>query len=129
MYVDTMRRNISQIDETAEALGILMQRESNAQRKQRLHAMASEDTPAGSHSLAVHRNSLGRWLSTYEQGGLGSLLRIGQPGAPKGQKSLSSEVMKALQQHLEEAEGVSSYQELKHWLEPEHQLKLPYKRL
>jgi len=39
MYADTMRRNILEIYKTAEALGILMHRESNAQRKQRLQML------------------------------------------------------------------------------------------
>ena len=41
-------------------------------------------------TLAVHRNTIGRWLKRYEHGGLNALMTIEEPGAKPGQKDTAS---------------------------------------
>jgi transposase len=77
--------------------------------------------------LAVHRNTVGRWLRQYETEGLNGLCRIEQPGAPSGQRTLPAPVFDALQRQLEDLEGFGSYIEVQQWLKEEFGLEVPYK--
>ena len=77
--------------------------------------------------LAVHRNTVGRWLTRYEAEGLEGLLHISQPGAPAGQRTVPESVLEALKQRLKEPEGFGSYLEVQQWLQDEFGLQVPYK--
>jgi transposase len=99
-----------------------LRRTTNAQQKQRLHLLvliaegrAITGREAAEH-LAVHRNTVGRWLDTYRQGGLEALLQIDVGGAPVGQRTLSPEAFAALQLRLAQPEGFGSYGEIQQWL-------------
>jgi transposase len=76
--------------------------------------------------LAQHRNTIGRWLQHYEQGGLEALLTIDLGGAPTGSKRLSGPVREALCRRLAESPGFSGYREVQQWLFDEYGLKVPY---
>jgi hypothetical protein len=76
--------------------------------------------------LPAHRNSVGKWLRTYERDGLGQLLIIGVPKPPSEQKSLPTSVFKALSARVE-ADGFSSYVAAQQWLREAHGLTVPYR--
>src|SRR5919106_122189 len=69
--------------------------------------------------LAVHRNSIGRWLACYEREGLEGLLRVGAGGAPAEQRTLSAAAFAGLQTRLREPEGLASYGAIQQWLAEE----------
>lgn len=127
-----MYKPLPQISEALEDLQSQLKRERDPGRRPRLHLLVlirsgevHTRRDAADH-LALHRNTVGRWLAAYEEGGQQALLTIDTPGAKPGQKTLSPPVLAALQQRLRE-EGFPSYGEGVSWLAEEHGLEVPYK--
>ena len=87
-------------------------------------AQVQERQQAAAH-LGLHRNTVGRWLRAYQDGGLEKLLEIHRPGAKAGQKTLSPAVLAALQERLDH-EGFAGYLEVQQWLAQEYALQVPY---
>src|SRR5690349_24777868 len=118
------------ITEALDELEARMKRERDGQRRLRLHLLVlirsgavAERQQAAEH-LAVHRNTIGRWLSAYQAGGLAQMLEIKPSGPPPVQKSLAPPIWDALQEKLaEEDGGFSGYLEVKHWLAEEYALE------
>lgn len=126
-----MYKPLPPIHETLTELEAQLKRSRDPQRRPRLHLLVllgsgavRSRQEAASH-LAVHRNTVGRWLSAYEQGGLAALLHLGAPGAPAEQKSLPAPVLSALQQRLQ-TDGFEGYTEVQRWLADEYALAVPY---
>jgi transposase len=77
------RKGFPPVHESAEYLQALLDLERNARLRPRLHLLLLIRTGQVStrreafQILDVHRNSVTRWLATYEEGGLKKLLRIG----------------------------------------------------
>jgi transposase len=119
------------IAEALKELETRMKRERDGQRRLRLHLLVlirsgqvQERQHAASH-LGVHRNTIGRWLKAYQDGGLEQLLHLKRPGAKPGQKTLSPPILAALQERLHQ-EGFAGYVEVQHWLAEEYALEVPY---
>ncbi len=128
-----MRRAVPPITESADQLKRQVQREHDGRRKARLqmlYLLASGQ--AGTRQevarlLGASRNTIGRWLATYQSGGLRALLDIYVPaGKPP---SLAPEVLASIEQALHRAEGFRSYEELRQWVERTHQVHVKYKTL
>jgi transposase len=66
-----------------------------------------------------------RWLRTYKQGGITSLLTVKK--APGKTPQVPPEVREKLIKKLPEPEGETSYGKLQIWLEKECGLKVSYK--
>lgn len=121
------------IREALDELEARMKRERDGQRRLRLHLLVlirsgaiAERQQAAEH-LAVHRNTISRWLSAYQAGGLEQMLEIKPSGPPPEQKTLSPPIWAALQEKLaEEDGGFSGYLEVKHWLAEEYALEVCY---
>ncbi len=103
----------------------------DGQRRLRLHLLVllrsgqvQERQEAAAH-LGVHRNTIGRWLKAYQDGGLEHLLQSKRPGAKPGQKTLSPPVLAALKERLNE-DGFAGYLEVQQWLAEEYALQVPY---
>ena len=77
--------------------------------------------------LGISRNTVGRWLSAYANGGVDALLDIYIP--PGKQPSLSADVLASLEQALQRPEGFASYEALRQWLKQTHQIEVKYKTL
>jgi transposase len=77
--------------------------------------------------LAVHRNTIGRWLGLYQEGGLEGLLAIKPRGFAPGQRTVPEPVCQALQARLDEPSGFSGYDAIQRWLLAEFGLEVPYK--
>ncbi len=127
-----MYKPLPPISEARNELEARLKKERNAQRRQRLHLLVliqsgsvASRQEAADH-LAVHRNTIGRWLSAYEQDGLDGLLALAKTGAKPGQKSLPPAALSALQERLAAA-GFSSYGEATSWLAEAWGLEVPYK--
>jgi transposase len=78
--------------------------------------------------LALHRNTISRWLGIYEQAGLEELLTLEKTGAKPGQKTLPEPVWQALQERLN-SEGFSDYLHAQRWLAEEWGQDVSYKTL
>jgi transposase len=121
------------IREALDELEARMKRERDGQRRLRLHLLVlirsgqvQERQQAAEH-LGVHRNTIARWLQSYEAGGLGKLLELQKVGAKPEQKTLPPRVWAALQEKLAaEDGGFSGYREVQHWLAEEYALEVCY---
>jgi transposase len=120
-----MYRPLPTIHDDLETLRTRLRQTKDVEQKQRLHLLVligegrvkSRREAAG--SLAMHRNSVGRWLGCYEREGLEALLRVGAGGAPAEQRTVSAAAFAALQAQLQEPEGFGSDGEIQHWLAAE----------
>jgi transposase len=99
-------------------------------RLQMLYLLASgqaRDRQQVAHLLAVHRNTIGRWLALYAARGLEALLETYVPaGKPV---SLAPEVLASLEQALHRPEGFASYEALRQWVRQTHGVEVKYKTL
>lgn len=119
------------ITEALDELEARMKRERDGQRRLRLHLLvlirtgAVQERQQAALHLGMHRNTIGRWLGAYQDGGLALLLERKRPGAKPGQKTLSPPILAALQERLDH-EGFAGYVEVQHWLADEYALEVPY---
>jgi transposase len=129
-----MYKPLPVITETLDELVARMKRERDGQRRLRLHLLvllasqAVEERHQAATHLGVHRNTVRNWLNSYEEGGLEHLLRIGRPGARPRQRTLSPQVLAALQDRLLERR-FASYVDVQRWLAEEYALHVPYTTL
>ncbi len=122
------------INEELDELQERLRTERQAERKRRLHLLVLLKTEAvgskkeAAEHLAVHRNTIRRWLEQYQQHGLSALLTINKRGfAPGQQRTVPAPVFEALKHQLNDPRGFSGYQEVQHWLFEEFGLEVPYK--
>jgi transposase len=107
--------------------------ESDLRLKARLHLLVLVQSGRvatqgeAAEALAVHPNTVWRWLQTYREGGLKDLLTLGQRGAPAGQRAVPPPVFEALKRRLQDPMGFGSYGEVQQWLQEEFGLEVPYK--
>ena len=127
-----MRTTLPEIHEPLNELERWLRAERNAQLKPRLHLLVliasnrvSSRHEAAQH-LALHRNTVCRWLRVYQRAGLAGLLTLGEPGAPSGSTRLTPAISEALQQRLDDPSGFSGYGEVQQWLDEEYDLQVPY---
>jgi transposase len=128
-----MRKSLPAITETVDELKLRLRQERNVHKQQRLqmlYLLASgqaherQDVAA---LLGVHRNTIGRWVATYADGGLDALLDLyvarGKP------LSLTSDVLSSIEQALHQEAGFASYEALRQWVKQTHQVDVKYKTL
>ncbi|MBV9773149.1 MAG: helix-turn-helix domain containing protein [Gemmatimonadetes bacterium] len=126
-----MYRPLPLIQEPLAELEARLRQERSSELRPRLHLLVliashriRSQAEAATH-LALHRNTISRYLTLYRRGGLDALLQRNKGGAPAEQRSLTLPVMEALQAQLA-GEGFEGYTEVHRWLEAEHSVKLPY---
>ncbi len=108
------------IHESADALKVRLQQERDHRKRQRLHLLyllASGQARRRSQAaalLGVDRNTIGRWLTQYTQGGLDALLDIYVPAGKA--PALAPAQLTQLQQRLAQPEGFASYGEIQQWI-------------
>lgn len=127
------RKEFPRIVESVEELRARLQQERDAMLRLRLHLLlliasgqVQTRCQAAEH-LAVHRNSISKWLARYETGGLAALLVTRRRSKPKPvQRTLSPPVLRTLKERLESG-GFSSYTEIQRWLHQEFELTVPYR--
>ncbi|HEX8432528.1 MAG TPA: helix-turn-helix domain-containing protein [Longimicrobium sp.] len=126
-----MYRPLPPIKEPLTELDARLRQERNPELRPRLHLLVllashsvKNQAEAAAH-LALHRNTISRYLRLYRTGGLDALLQRDKGGAPGEQRSLTQPVMAALQARLA-AEGFDGYTEVHRWLADEHGVELPY---
>ena len=126
-----MYRPLPLIQEPLAELEARLRQERNAEIRPRLHLLVllasgavSSQAEAAAH-LALHRNTISRYLALYRTRGLDALLQRERGGAPAQQRSLSASAMQALQSRLA-GEGFEGYTEVHRWLAEVHGVALPY---
>lgn len=130
-----MNKRIPEIKDNLDELQSRLQKEKDSDKKQRIHMLVllksgharTRKEVAG--YLAVHRNTVRDWLVKYETNGIDGLLEIKPLGQPKGQRSLTDDVLSSLKQRLEDPSGFGSYVELKSWLTETHRVSIEYHTL
>src|SRR5512144_199109 len=120
------------IADDVETLRRRLRQTGDAEQTRRLHLLVliaegrvSTRQQAADY-LAVHRNTVSRWLACYEQGGLEALLTVNAGGAPAGQRSLSPAAFAALQARLQAPSGFASYGAVQQWLAQEWAATIAY---
>jgi transposase len=128
-----MRTAIPRITERTDELKHRLQREHDSHKKlrlQMLYLLASGQAHSRqdvAHVLAVHRNTIGRWLAIYAAGGLDALLATYVPaGKPI---SLAPGVLASLEQALYRPDGFASYEALRQWVRQTHGVEVKYQTL
>lgn len=128
-----MNKPRPRIQEPLELLQQRLRQERNPRLKPRIQMLVllksgqAQSRKQAAEHLAVHRNTIRKWLQHYQDRGLEGLLKPGRRGAPTGQKTLSEPVMEALKARLATKEGFASYAEVCTWLKDEYDLAVPYK--
>jgi transposase len=128
-----MYRDIPPIAEAAAELKQRLQHEHHGRKKPRLqmlYLLASGQAHSRqevAQLLGLSRNTIGRWLTTYQTAGLAVLLDIYVPAGKA--PSLAPPVLASLEQALHQPKGFASYKELQQWLAQTHGVEVKYKTL
>jgi transposase len=115
-----MNRTLPVIHESADDLKHRLQQERDPRKRQRLHLLYLLATGQArrrcqaAHLLGVERNTIGRWLTRYTQGGLDALLDVYVPAGKA--PALAPEQLAQLQQRLAQPDGFASYGEIQQWI-------------
>jgi transposase len=131
-YLEAMRRSIPKIKETAQVLENRARKEKDPKLKIRLNMLVlllggkAKKRRQVADQLAVHRNTVGRWLRSYEEGGIDNLLEINSPAHKREQRSIPQEGFEALKERLAQPGGFSSYREIQLWLHDTYDLEINY---
>lgn len=126
-------RPLPTIAEESAELERRLRQTRRPEQKRRLHLLVlvqrrevATRREAAAH-LAVHRNTVARWLGRYEEGGLAGLLEEKKRGPRLGQRTLPGSVFEALKARLEDPQGFASFKAIQTWLLEEYDLAVPYK--
>ncbi len=115
-----MNRTMPPIQESADDLKQRLQQERDPRKRQRLHMLyllaSGQARRRGQVAdlLGLDRNTIGRWLTRYRQGGLPALLDIYVPAGKT--PALRPEQLEQLRQRLAQPEGFASYGEIQQWI-------------
>jgi transposase len=118
------------IHESADELKQRLTRERHPAKQQRLHALyllASEQARFRgdvARLLGLDRNTVGRWLDQYAQGGLAALLTLYVP--PGKRQPLAPDQLAQLRLRLETPQGFASYDEARQWIQATFGVALTY---
>jgi transposase len=125
-----MRKAVPTIHESAAHLKQLLKHERQPAKQQRLHALYLLASGQARYRqevatlLGVDRNTVGRWLAQYAQGGLPALLAVYVPAGKA--PALTSAQLAQLQQALEQPEGFASYGAIRQWIATTFGVSLSY---
>jgi transposase len=126
-----MKMPIPPIHETPAEVQRLLKAERDAQQQQRLQALYLLQTQQArtrrqvARLLGVNRDTVGRWLAAYAQGGISQMVTIAKaPGKPP---LLSEAIRQALRDRLAQPQGFASYKAIWQWLQQEYGLAIAYK--
>ena len=125
-----MNKVIPVIHESADELKQRLARERHPTKHQRLHALyllASGQARFRNdvaQLLGSDRNTVGRWLDQYAQGGLPALLALYVP--PGKPTPLTPDQLARLRQRLEDPQGFAAYNEARQWIQDAFGVALTY---
>ena len=115
-----MNKTLPPIHESTDELKQRLHHEHDQRKRQRLHALyllasgQATSRSAVAALLGLDRNTIGRWLTQYRDGGLPALLAVYVPaGKPP---ALTPPQLAHLRQRLEQPDGFASYGEIQQWI-------------
>lgn len=118
------------IQETANELRSLLRKQTNAQKKERIHALyllksgQVNTLEAISKLLARDTSTIYRWFQKYKNNGLEGLLKLYEPaGRPL---TIPPDALDKLKQKLQDPEAFKSYGKIQLWLKEEWDLDVDY---
>ena len=115
-----MNKTLPIIHEAADDLKQRLQQERDQRKGQRLHMLyllasgQAKNRSAVAALLGVERNTVGRWLRQYRDGGLAALLAVYVPAGKR--PALTPDQLAQLRERLEQPQGFASYGEIQQWL-------------
>jgi transposase len=118
------------IHESADELKILLTRERQPAKHQRLHALylfasgQARRRTAVARLIGVDRNTVGRWLACYAQGGLAAVLDVYVPAGKR--TPLSPAQLAQLRHALQQPAGFASFDAVRRWIADELGVQLSY---
>ncbi len=116
-----MNKVVPVIHESADELKQRLARERHPAKHQRLHALyllaSGQARFRGdvARLLGLDRNTVGRWLDQYAQGGLPALLALYVPAGKR--KPLAPDQLAQLRQRLDDPQGFASYDAARQWIQ------------
>ena len=119
-----------EISESIEILSDLLKQEKDLKKKERIQALywIKSNLVESVENLAAlsrkHRTTVSRWLSSYREGGIETMLDIYKSSGRK--PDIPLEIQQALINELTEQEGFSSYKEIQIWLYTVHDLDVSH---
>lgn len=123
-----MYRKLPPIQESAEDLRRLMRQEAHPKKRERLQMLyllqsgQATSRQAVARQLGVNRETVGRWLDQYADGGLAQVLDL---YVPAGRASAcDAQVLADLQAALETPKGFASYEAIRIWLFETHGVEM-----
>ena len=126
-----MRKAMPAMTESAAELQRRMKQETDAKKRQRLHALYLAASGQARHRqaiaalLGVHRHSVAAWFDAYAAGGVEQALRY-QVSTPPVHRRMTETALRALQDKLQDPQGFPGYNHIRVWLAQEHQVTLSY---
>jgi transposase len=128
-----MKKEIPEIRESLSELHSHLRHERGARRRTRLQVLyllksgQAHTRQEVAVLVAVHRHTVGRWLDSYEQGGLTTLLAMHTHSNRR--PILSAPVRQALKKKLQAVHGFVTYGQVQQWLQKRHGVSIKYKTL
>lgn len=125
-----MKRPLPPIAESAEELKAQMQQATERLPRQRLHMLyllasgQASTRQKAAELLGLHRNTIGRWLGCYEEGGLSALLEVNSP--PGAVPAVNPVQEAALREALAAPQGFASYGAIQDWLADTFGIQMEY---
>ena len=125
-----MRHPLPTISESADELKAHFTQERHPAKRLRLHALyllASDQAHSRqevARLLGVDRNTVGRWLTAYRDGGLAALLTVYVPAGKR--KPLTPDQLQTLQHALAQPQGFASFGALQQWIAATFGVQLTY---
>lgn len=125
-----MRKPIPPIHQSTDDLKQRVKHERHPAKQQRLRALyllasgQAHSRQAVAALLGVDRNTVGRWLTTYERGGLAALRAIYIPAGKR--KPLTPQQLAQLRQALAQPQGFASYGAIRQWIADTFGVQLTY---
>ncbi len=106
--------------ESEKELQEMMRKESDAHKRERIQMLfllsskQARNRKEVARIIGVNRETVGGWLTKYEQGGMSKLLEIEPRGG--SQSSLPKQVIEGMRNQLAQPEGFKSYHQLLAWV-------------
>jgi len=122
------------IEDTVTELKIIMSQQRTVTNRQKVQALyllksgLSQSITDVAEVLRVHSITVQRWFKQYSEGGLSSLLKLGQlTGKPR---ALSSEIIAGISTKINsDSCEFKSYKEIATWVEENYQVSVKYQTL
>lgn len=128
-----MNKELPIITESIEELRHMLRHQSESRKRGRLQALYLLQTHRASSRtevarlLGVNRDTVGRWLRDYVEGGIVALLDFYRPTGKK--PTICGEILRGLEEKLSCPEGFGSYDKIRVWLEETYKVSLKYKTI